>query len=183
MELFKNIRLSIAKRSLRNKSRKLRRRKSFCNIKSARKIGVVWDASNADDFQVIASFQQRMAEREIGVEVIGYYPGKVLPDRYTAVRYLACLKKGDLNMFYIPDNMETTSFINKPYNILLDLNRNSYFPLTFISALSQAEFKVGLYKDSKSEEIFDLLIETEKGRNLEYRLEQAVLYLEMINKG
>ncbi len=130
MELFRNIRLAAGRNILRSKAKRVRRRKSFCNINNAKKIGIVWDASSSEDFLVISDFQQKMADRDIGVEILGYFPGKVLPDRYTAVRYLTCLKRNDLNYFYIPDRMETISFINKPFNILIDLNKSTFFPLT-----------------------------------------------------
>ena len=100
-----------------------------------------------------------MQERKIEVTILGYFPGKNLPDQYTAIRYLTCIKKDELNSFYHPVSAETRSFINNRFDILIDINFENLFPLLYITSLSRAGFKVGLFDNNTTESPFDLMME------------------------
>ena len=103
MELFKNIRLKIGKCYPVKKGCQEQRERFIIQISDmVKNIGIVWDASKTDEFPVLSRFHQKMHERNIDVKIIGYFPGKKLPDQYTAIRYLTCIKKDELNFFYHP---------------------------------------------------------------------------------
>ena len=93
MEMFKNIRLNRGKAILKKKMARMKRKRFLGNINNARTMGLVWDASNPDDISVLSQFHQKMSEKNIDLKIMGYFPGKNLPDRLTAIRYLTCLKK------------------------------------------------------------------------------------------
>ena len=87
----------------------------------------------------MSRFYQKMHDRNIDVKIIGYYPGKELPDQYTALRYLSCIRKKEINMFYIPVSTETDVFINTRFDILIDINFEKLFPLRYITSLSSGQ--------------------------------------------
>jgi hypothetical protein len=180
MEMFRNFRLSRGKLMLQKKMARHKRVRFKGNISSAKKMGIVWDASNPDEFGVLTQFHQKMSERNIDVHILGYYPGKEIPDRITAIRYLTCLKQPDLNFFYRPVSAESTRFINTPFDILFDTNFRKLFPLEYISCLSVAGFKVGIFENGYGKSPFDFMIEMKPG-DLNGFLTEAVRYLEMIN--
>jgi hypothetical protein len=183
MELFKNIRLKIGKAFLIKKLAGQKRKVHYSNIKDVKKIGVVWDASKSDEFASLSRFFHKMSERNIEVRILGYYPGENLPDQYTAIRYLTCIKNDELNFFYLPVSSESNTFINKRFDILIDINFNKLFPLYYITSLSNAGFKVGLSESQTMDTPFDLMIEIKKPVNIENYLNQTVQYLEMIKDG
>ena len=183
MELFRNFRLSRGRSVLSKKISRVKRTKFRGNILSAKKVGLVWDASKPDEFQVLSQFHQKMTERNVGLEIIGYYPGKELPDKITAIRYLVCLKQQDLNYAYRPVSNEASRFINSPFDILIDANFNSVFPLEYISTLSLAGLKVGIFNNGYEHSPFDLMLEVSSKSGLNNYLDQVVHYLEMINTG
>jgi len=180
MERCKGIRLLIGRLILKQRLKRVRRQKKFNNLRNAHKIGIVWDGTNTDDFEAVSAFYQDMLKINIQVDIVCYYPKTILPDKYTAIRYLTCIKKTDLNFFCIPGSDDIDEFINTPYEILIDVNNNNHFPLKFISLLSRAEFKVGPgnsdYKDK-----LDMTININRKNDLVYYLQQVKLYLEMIN--
>jgi hypothetical protein len=182
MDLFKNIRLKIGKITLKNKLEHSKRKVFYSNISHVKKIGIVWDASKPTEFACLTRFYQKMHERKIDVSIIGYFPANELPDQYTAIRFLTCLKKQEINSFYHPLSSESNSFINTRFDILIDVNFNKEFPLYYISSLSNAAFKVGLW-DSESKDIFDLMMEIKKPVDLDNYLDQVIEYLTMINSG
>jgi hypothetical protein len=183
MEMFKNYRLSRGRTILTKKIARVRRSRFRGNIYSAKKMGIVWDATNSDEFQVLSQFHQKMQDRNIDLNIIGYYPGKELPDKITAIRYLICIKNQDINFTYRPVSSEANNFINTPFDILIDANFNNAFPLEYISALSRAGLKVGIFDNGNERSSFDIMIDVNKNRDLNNYLNQVVHYLEMINTG
>jgi len=183
MEMFKNIRLNRGKAILRKKMAKQKRKKFKENISSAKTIGMVWDATIPDDFTVLSQFHQKMADKNIDVKILGYFPGKNLPDKLTAIRYLTCLKKEDISFTYRPVSHEGNAFINTRFDILIDINFNDLFPLRYISYLSVAGFKVGIFDSTSVNSPYDLMMEFNKSTDINTYLVQVIHYLEMINTG
>ncbi|MDQ1332559.1 MAG: hypothetical protein QG576_594 [Bacteroidota bacterium] len=181
MELFGDTRLKIGYSILSKKMTRVNRKVFYSNINLIKTIGIVWDSSKTEDFISMSRFYQKMHERNIDVKIIGYYPGKELPDQYTALRYLSCIRKKEINMFYIPLSTETDVFINTRFDVLIDINFGKLFPLSYITALSLARFKVGLFSSESDSSIFDLMMEIKKPVQVENYLTQIIHYLEMIN--
>jgi len=183
MELFKNLRLNFGKSILAKKEDKTARKVFYSNFQMIKSIGIIWDASVTADFAALSRFYQKMHEKNIDVKILGFFPGKELPDQYTAVRYLTCLRKTDLNLFYHPVSSESENFIRFKFDILIDINFKKLLPLQYISSLSNASFKVGLFDSESTVSIFDFMMEIKNPVNVDNYLNQIVLYLEMINSG
>jgi hypothetical protein len=183
MEMFKNIRLNRGKTILQKKMARMKRVRFKGNINSAKSIGLVWDAKNPDDFVTLSQFHQKMAERNIDVTILGYFPGKDIPDKLTAIRYFTCLKKDDINITYRPVSTEANTFINTRFDILIDTNFYNIFPLKYISSLSEAGLKVGIFDNSTESSCYDLMMEFKQSTDINTYLTQVIYYLEMINTG
>jgi hypothetical protein len=183
MELFRNLRLKFGKAILTNKIARAKRKVSYTGISRVKNIGIVWDASRTDDFICLSRFCQKMHERNIEVKILGYFPGKDLPDQYTAIRYLTCIKNKEINFFYHPTSPETNAFISNRFDILIDINFQKLFPLQYITSLSNAGFKVGLFESETMDTPFDLMMEIKNPVDLDYYLFQVITYLEMIRTG
>lgn len=169
---------------LQRKSLKPGRKTRYSSFSSVKSIGLVWDASDPAEFRVLSEFHQKMEERKISVSILGYYPGRELPDTFTAISYFSCLKKDDLGFTYLPHSGDAESFIRKGHDVLIDLNFKKTLPLQYVSSLSESPFKVGI-RDTKAEPVgspFDLLIEM-KQHDVKAFLNEAIRYLEMINSG
>ncbi len=180
MEFFGNLRLRIGTIILKKRLSKISHRSKYKNFKDVRKIGIVWDASKHQEFQSLARFHQEMLERNIEVKIIGFHKGKHLPDQYTAIRYLSCIKSSETNIFYIPFSSEVQSFTDSNFDVLLDINFDKIFPLLYITGLSKAALKVGLFDPEENNNPFDLMMEIKKPVNVEEYLTQVIQYLEMI---
>ena len=180
MELFKKFRLKIGKLILSKNVARTKRNVYYSNFKNVKTIGIVWDASRPLEFASLSRFHQRMQDIKIDVAIFGYYPGKNLPDQYTAIRYLRCIRKDEVNSFYHPDSSETNSFISNHFDILIDINFDKMVPLCYVTSLSRARFKVGLFDNETTESPFDLMMEIKNPVDIDGYLLQVIQYLEMI---
>lgn len=181
MELFINIRLKIGNAILKNKVAKMKRKTYYSNMSHVKKIGILWDASKTEDFACLSKFYQKMHESKIDVKILGYFSGKNLPNQYTAIRFLTCIRKEELNFFYHPVSTETNTFIRNRFDVLIDINFKRLLPLHYISSLSNAGFKVGLFESESRNSPFDLMMELKSPVNVEDYLNHVIHYLEMIN--
>jgi hypothetical protein len=181
MELFINIRLKIGNAILKNKVAKMKRKTYYSNMSQVKKIGILWDASKTEDFACLSKFYQKMHESKIDVKILGYFSGKNLPNQYTAIRFLTCIRKEELNFFYHPVSTETKTFISNRFDVLIDINFKRLLPLHYISSLSNAGFKVGLFESDTRNSPFDLMMELKSPVNVEDYLNHVMHYLEMIN--
>ena len=181
MELLRNLRLMAGRSRLSGKMTRISRKVHLLNFYHVKSIGIVWDASRPEDFPILSRFHQKMAEQNKDVKIFGYFPGKELPDKYTAIRYFTCSKKDEVNFLYCPVHPDTESFINTEFDILIDLNFRNHFPLVYITSLSRAGLKVGLAGLKPETSPFDLMISMKNPVNIEGYLDQIIYYLEMIN--
>jgi len=183
MDLFESTRLKVGNSIFSKSIVKAKRKASYPGMSLIKKIGIVWDASKTDEFASLSKFHQVMAERNIDVKIFGYYPGKELPDQYTAIRFLTCMRLKDVNFFYIPASTEADVFMSTRFDILIDVNFDRLFPLKYITRLSASSFKVGLFNSETDSSTFDLMMEIKKPVKVDDYLKQVIHYLEMINTG
>lgn len=158
----------------------LRRNKMFINMQDAKTIGIVFNATDPGDFELVKKYISYLKEMKKRVKAIGYYERKDIPAlSYSKLEYDFFCQK-DLNWHNSPNNVYVTNFIEEKYDILLDLNLDNIFPLRYISAMSKAAFKVGK-KSEENNSIFDLMIETTEKENLKDFLRNIDTYLFIIN--
>ena len=143
-------------------------------------MGIVWDASKPEEFRIISKFHETMDERNIEVKVLGYYPGGYLPDQYTGVGYLKCMKNKDVDLIYRPVSQDAYDFMKYPFDILIDINFAKEFPLYFVTSMSVAGLKVGLFDSEANHSPYDLMLEMKNNTDIETYLKNVIVYLEMI---
>jgi len=181
MELLGEFRQKMGIYILDRKGSRSKRKVHYSNIESIKKIGIVWDASNNEEFSTLTKFHHKMNDRNIKVKIIGYYSGRELPTNLTAIKFFSCIRKPELDFFYKPIfSVEAATFIKTRFDVLIDINFDKKFPLYYVSTLSTANFKVGLWDSDNRNPIFDLMMELKRPIRIENYLEHVMHYLEMI---
>ena len=183
MEWFENTRLKIGNSIFSKRIQRTKRKVNYPGINQIKRIGIVWDCTKTIDFLSLSRFHQKMQERNIDIKILGYFAGKELPDQYTAIRFLSCIRRNELNFFYIPVSTEADVFTSTKFDVLIDINFDRIFPLQYITSLSSASFKVGLFNSEADSSTFDLMMQIKKPVQVEHYLTQVIHYLEMINSG
>lgn len=183
MKFLVKTRLRIGNSILSKKTRRRKRKIYYTGFSNVKTIGVVWDASKINEFSTLSKFHQEMQAENIDIKIIGYYPGKELPAKFTAFRYLSCIRENEVSFFYLPLSTESEFFIKNKFDILIDINFEKVLQLRTITSLSSANLKVGLNNGESSDSIFDLMIELKTPVQTDVYLNEAIRYLKMINPG
>jgi hypothetical protein len=183
MSLFKNIKLSFANRVLKQELRSSARTRtpnkfSFEKVKT---VGILFDATNVEDFDIVKRYVVYLREHLKKVKVIGFFSTKDIPSlTYSKLEYDFFSTK-ELNWSGKPSSVIIQNFIDEEYDLLIDLNIRDHFPLRYISALSKAKFKVGKF-DENDTEIYDMMIDADNTKTVKYFLRQIDTYITMLNK-
>ena len=181
MSVVQSIKNTFGNYFLSQERKSVRRNKIFMNMEEAKTIGIVFDATDKEDFDLVKKYVTYLKEMKKKVKAIGFFNQKETPPMaYSKLEYDFFSLK-DLSWNNIPNSIYVKNFIADEYDILLDLNLNDLFPLRYISSLSKARFKAGK-KNEKNNSIFDMMIELGKGKNLKFFLKNIDTYLFVINK-
>src|ERR1035437_4331026 len=183
MSVFKTIRLAIANRALKLELQDTDRERvpNKFNFDKIKTVGILFDATNPDDLEIVKRYVVYMREHRKKVKAIGFFNTKEIPAlTYSKLEY-DFLSAKELNWFGKPNSAVVKNFIQEDFDLLIDLNVHDHFVLKYISALSKAKFKVGKYNE-KDESIYDMMIDADNTQTLKYFLRQVDTYITMLNK-
>jgi hypothetical protein len=150
---------------------------SFLELRS---VGILFDAGNAEDFELVKRYVVYLREHQKKVKVLGFFAQKQIPAlTYSKLEYDFFSVK-DLDWKGIPQGATITNFSEESFDILFDLNIHDHFALKYIAGTSKARFKVGKYKEEDID-IYDMMIDADNTKTLKYFLRQVDTYVGMLN--
>ena len=178
MKLANNINRKIG-RFILDKELKLNARQVvYNNFASSSSIGLIFDAEDKKNLDLAKEFMNYIEERGIKVfglvfvsrsEMIGYFPYR------KGVDYFGLDKLG---WYGKPLDEGVKEFIERPFDILIDISLTEIYPVEYTFALSKAKFKI--CNNSSKERFADFVLKLKKPYKLELFIEQIKHYLETI---
>jgi len=173
------LRRKIGEYVLRKKYSLLKREKQILNYAASKNIGILFNASDNEDFELIKKYIKYLRDFKKKVKAIGFYDKKQLPPVQLEYDFLT---KKQLNWYLTPptDQAFIANFINEEFDILINFDMENSFPLLYMAALSKAKFKIAEYNE-KYIQYYDFLLDIEKERKLKYFMRNADHYLTVIN--
>lgn len=156
------------------------RKRRLSNLPSALNIALLIDATNPDNIETVKKYVNRLRQLKKNVKVLGYIDLKEMPQlNYLKPDYEFFYKK-DVNWYLKPTSLAVQEFIDREFDILIDLNMDNILPLKYVAALSKSTYKVGQYSEG-SKEVYDLMIDNSADTSLAYLIKQIDVYLNMMN--
>lgn len=171
---------SIGNFVLNYKLKRFTRNRGVYNLDTAKTIGVIFNGTNQQTYEIARSFIKYLMAGEIKVEALGFVNSKEVLDFYSYQTGVSFFSKKNLNWYNKPKNPVIDEFIAKDFDILLDLTIETDFPIKYIVSLSKAKFKVGRLIEGA--DYLDFMIDISKNKKHIYLVEQINHYLSLINK-
>lgn len=160
---------------------KVRRNRNIQNLADAKKIGILYDATDEKTHNIICDFVKYFQENLKVVKAIGYVNYPRLPHYCFPKLSFDYFTKKDLNWYYKPRTERIQDFINEEYDIVIDLSMKDCFPLQYIAGLSHSKFKVGRYGNRYSC-VYDFMLDVNENITLEKFIKECIHYLSILNK-
>ncbi len=116
-----------------------------CNLKKAKSVGVIYNATKQEDFNLVKNFVIRLSERVPHVKALGFVDQKELADFHIQPLEFSFYCNSDLNWYFKPDEDSVNEFVQKQFDILIDLNLSEQLAVRFVLAESASKFKTGRF--------------------------------------
>jgi hypothetical protein len=179
LALFKSIRRKIGNSILQKRLRNRRREKSISNFETSKLIGVVFKTDSQSDFEIVKRFLHFLSELDNKVVALCFIDSNKVPDYYLLRKGYNFFSKRDLNLFFLPKTYFILDFIEKPFDILINLCTDNSFPLTYITGLSKAKLKIGKFWEDQN--LFDVMIDIKKDNSVNYLIEHIKHYVPVLS--
>ena len=160
MKFIENTKSYFGKLAIRKYIKSHKRSMTSCNIDEAKTIGILFNATNPGNFEVIKEFVSSFSNKKSSIDVMGFVDDKQLIDQYLYRKGFEFFTRNQLNWYYKPNIPSVEDFIKKPFDLLLDLTLDNPFPIRYITMCSVAKFKAGRYYTDY--DYLDLMIDIEK---------------------
>ena len=164
----------------KKKRRNISRQKKVINYYDAKNIGLIYDASYEENYLLITEITRILQLDDKKVCSLGFVRQKKTPEH--------CFPKLIFGFFSSQDftwNLEAKSnfvneYIKTEFDILIDLSPSDIFHTKYVTGLSKAKYKVGIYSKEYFY-IYDLLLDVNENISLEALIEHSLHYLKTIN--
>ena len=173
MKCIENTKAYLGRRTINSYLRKNKRQVNVCNINNAKTIGILFNATHQISFDIVKEMVKNIANKKNKIEVLGYVDSKNLIDHYLYRKGFDFFTHKQLNWYYKPVDETVHSFIEKKFDILINLSLDEPYPIQYIVALSKAKFKVGKY--SLGNEYLDFMIDIEKEKEAMKNLRKEII--------
>ena len=167
--------------NLKLHSKKVIKKSVALNFNHCKAIAILFNAGDSEDYELIRKYVLYLRDQKKQVKAIGYFDSNFIPYfTYPKLDYDFFCKK-DLNFNLSPKTNFHKSFLEKEFDILIDLNLKNENPLRYFAVLSNAKCKIGIESDI-NRGIHDLLFSIDKGKGVKFFLRHLDHYLGIINQ-
>ena len=173
MNLTDNFKALMGRKVLTNYQKKQSREPTVCNIDEAQHIGIIYNATEYVSFEIIKNLVKDLSHDSKKISVLGYVDSKKLIDNYLYRKGFDFFSKNELNWYYKPISPVVDQFINEPFDLLINLSLEDYYPIQYITTLSPARFKSGKYSPDNT--CLDLMIDIEKEKQTMRSLQKEIV--------
>lgn len=180
MDFVRNLKQKAGKRILNKQLRHFKRIRETHNFETAKTAGILFTPTDQASFEQIKLFLSYLGKYKIQIYVLGYIDAKIVPESFLFWKGINLFSRKELSWSRIPKSPVVNDFIDKPFDVLLDLSLTDFFPIEYISRLSKSKFKVGRLTNNHNS--YDLMFDIKNEKKLETYLEHIKNYVNLINK-
>ncbi|HNY02800.1 MAG TPA: hypothetical protein PKG48_09450 [Bacteroidales bacterium] len=173
------MRIRIGQYYYRRETTRSERRSQMTNLDDARRIGILYTLDDMPDYERVSEFVSRLQNDHKEVKALGFVKNRNLLQRFLPKLSFDFFSKRDLTWFYKPIHSQVKDFIEKEFDLLIDLSMQDTFPLKYISGLSRALCRVGKFSEDNTQ-YYDLMIDTKPSMTQEEYMKQVQHYLTVI---
>ena len=180
MGFIESFRLYFGKYFLSRDFRKVSRNRVICNIKNAKSIGLLFDASDEADHKIVTELVKGFQNDQKVVKVLGFVNFNRVPHYCFPKLSYDYFTKKDINWYCKPSGVKVNDFVREEFDVMIDLCPKSYFSLKYIAAISNSKFKVGRFEEGYKE-FYDFMLNVAPDTSLQDYIREMTHYLSIIN--
>ncbi|MCK9613065.1 MAG: hypothetical protein PHR81_11035 [Bacteroidales bacterium] len=173
--MFEKLRTYFLNNEIKNKLPKIVREKKLTHPDYAKTIGIIYTVGEENEYVAITNFVSRLQAGKKEVRTLGWVNYKNLPHYCYPRLMFDYVTKKNINWYQKPLGEKVVDFINKDFDILMNIDNSDNPSLAYAAALSAAKLKVGVFSET-NRKFYDLMI------SLEEKPEPIVLAQQMLEQ-
>jgi hypothetical protein len=163
-------------RALRQKLQENNAAHRSVSLTDAETVCIFFDAADEDGMVLVKKLVKQLQQQSKQVEAVGYLP-KEKKDTNISLNYFT---NKSVSWGNVPDDKLVEEYAERKFDLLLNLYVSDIKPLEYLSAVSNATCRVGMFKEQKSF-YCDMMLALKPGDSLQTLIEQTETYLNQIN--
>lgn len=152
---------------LSQKYKQIFRSKEFVGLLNTKSIGLIYYVDDFETYKHIQSFISELQSSKININCIGVYSTKLIPSWSNKTINNNLFQEKKYYNLNILNSRYINNFIEKDFDILIDLSLSNKFIPIYISALSRAKLKLTLESENKKK-YFDMFIKLKEPNIKDY---------------
>lgn len=145
--------------------------RSSMYLDKANSIGILFDGTEPEDRQVVLNYAEKLKNAGKKVSLLAFFDNKLKSNDFTFHHF----NRLQLDFALRPNSPEVSEFIEKQFDLLLNISNRSVLPLDYIAARSKAKFRVGPFTEKTF--CYDLMIDHSGKNELGAFLQQVIFYM------
>lgn len=178
--MFGGLRKRMGMYSFNKERSRLEPQRRMTNLQRAKRIGILYTLEEVPDYDKVSEFVAELQHEHKEVKALGFVKNKNLVSRFLPKLSFDFFSKKDLTWYYKPIHNTVRDFIEKDFDILINLSLQDSFPLKYICGLSRSLCKVGKFSE-ENVLYYDLMIDSKSTISFDEYLGQVKHYLTIIN--
>lgn len=178
MRLIQSIKAKFFELALKKKmkARQKQGTAKVVNLETARKIGLLFDATDINQRKLVLDFVDKWNKRQKQFRLLGFFDSKLKDDNFTFDQF----NQKDINWLNIPKGDTVAAFLAEEFDLLIHLNTQSNVRMECLSLLANATLKIG--PPALRLPAYDFMIEVPASAGLRQFIQQMEHFLQHINK-
>jgi hypothetical protein len=174
--MLQSIRERVNRYMLQKELRFHKPERRIVDITEAKEIGILLDATDVDRTALVNSLATALRTPYRKVVMLGYYN---YPKPALNLNFPHFHKK-ELNWWLEPQGHLVDEFIERKFDVLINAYVGNHVPLEYISALSNAKYRIGIYGENKTH-LSDFMIRLNDANDLQEFTEQVKHFIYQIH--
>lgn len=174
------IKKTVADIRLKSDCKNLQRERKNPDFHKASKIGILYDATEREEFFMVKEFFKDLKESGKQPYSLGYINFNEATFHPLARPEADYFFKNQLNWFGKPACLVTDNFIKEPFDILINLTIRDLYPLDYLAAMSVSGLKIGR-EASKIAKYCDITFKLDERADIKSFAYIIIHYLKTIN--
>ncbi len=139
---------------------------------TAKSIGILFYADNINQNDLLLEFVQQLKFMQKDVQLLGYMPKR----EFGFVYPFPFITNKDTNWYGKPGGGTSGYFTRSPFDLMINFCTDVCLPLEYISAVSEAKFRVGFDKEPDNAN-YDLILIPKENKNISNLIQNLENYL------
>lgn len=171
MQLIEQLRTRFHHAALEKELPKHQIKRSTMYLDNAATLGILFDGTEPAEREIVLDFAEQMKKQGKKVKLLAFFNNKLKGESFA----FPAFNRLQMDWKLCPNSREALEFKEQPFDLLLNLTKNTVLQLDYLAAHSKARFRVGPFTDKTY--CYDLMIDNAGKSDLKAFLQQVVFYL------